>query len=119
MYARHVIGKEGENIAVKFLIQKGYKIIERNFQCRQGEIDIIASDKNEIVIIEVKTRKCLKYGKPAEAVNENKQKHIYKAAEYYLYIKNLEKKYVRIDVIEVYIKEDKYYINHIKNMNIV
>lgn len=116
MYERHITGRVGEDLAIKYLQSKGYKIIERNFECRQGEIDIIAKDKEEIVIIEVKTRKCLEYGKPAEAVDNNKRKHIYKAAEYYLYIKRLEKAYVRIDVIEVYIKENKYYINHIKNI---
>lgn len=116
MYESHITGRVGEELAIKYLQNKGYKIIEKNFQCRQGEIDIIAKDKDEIVIIEVKTRKCLEYGKPAEAVNETKKKHIYKATEYYLYIKKLEKAYVRIDVIEVYIKENKYYINHIKNI---
>lgn len=115
-YKRHITGKIGEDLAIKYLKNKGYKIIERNFQCRQGEIDIIAKDKNEIVIIEVKTRKCLDYGNPAEAVDDNKRKRIYKSAEYYLYIKKLEKFYVRIDVIEIYIKRNKYYINHIKNI---
>lgn len=116
MYESHITGRIGEELAINYLQRKGYKIIEKNFQCRQGEIDIIAKDKDEIVIIEVKTRKCLEYGKPAEAVNETKKKHIYKATEYYLYIKKIEKTYIRIDVIEVYIKENKYYINHIKNI---
>lgn len=116
MYERHITGKLGEDLAVKYLEKQGYKIIERNFECKQGEIDIIALDKKEIVIIEVKTRKCLEYGKPIEAVDENKRKHIYKAVEYYLYIRKLEKRYVRIDVIEVYIKNNKYYINHIKQI---
>lgn len=116
MYQRHITGKIGEDIAINYLEKKGYKIIERNFEARQGEIDIIAMDENELVIIEVKTRKCLEYGKPAEAIDKNKKKHIYKTAEYYLYIKKLEKMYVRIDVIEVYIKNNKIYINHLKNV---
>ena len=62
MYEPHITGKLGEDLAVKYLQKQGYKIIERNFECRQGEIDIIALDKQEIVIIEVKTRKCLEYG---------------------------------------------------------
>ena len=53
MYQRHILGKTGEDIATQYLIQKGYKIVERNFYCRQGEIDIIAKDKNELVFIEV------------------------------------------------------------------
>lgn len=118
MYKRHITGKTGEDIAINYLKENGYKIIERNFSCRQGEIDIIAMDKKELVIIEVKTRQCLEYGKPAEAVNKIKRKHIYKAAQFYLYIRKLEKIYVRIDVIEVYIKNNKSYINHLKNIDI-
>ena len=109
-----ILGNEGEEEATKYLMKNGYKIIERNFLCKQGEIDIIAKDKNEIVFVEVKTRRSTKYGLPAEAVDENKQKHIYKAAEYYLYKNKLEKEYVRIDVIEIYYKNNSYKINHIK-----
>ena len=109
-----ILGSDGEKEATEYLIKNGYKIIERNFFCKRGEIDIIAKDGDTIVFIEVKTRKSIKYGTPAEAVDEIKQKHIYKAAEYYLYSRNLEKEYVRIDVIEVYYKKDEHIINHIK-----
>ena len=56
MYLRHEIGKLGEDLAIKYLKEKGYEIIERNFRCKQGEIDIIAKAKEEYVFIEVKTR---------------------------------------------------------------
>ncbi len=52
MYARHEIGKEGEEEATKYLERQGYQIVQRNFSCRQGEIDIIAKDKKEYVFIE-------------------------------------------------------------------
>lgn len=116
MYIRHEIGKLGEELAVKYLEQKGYKIIERNFTCRQGEIDIISIDKKELVFIEVKTRSNDKFGRPIEAVDTNKQKHLSKAIKYYLYSRNLENEYVRIDVIEVYLYEQSYRINHIKQI---
>lgn len=116
MYKKQEIGKLGENLATKYLENLGYKIIERNFLCRQGEIDIIAHNKQEIVFIEVKTRTNLHYGKPAEAVTNIKQKHIEKSAKYYLYKNKLEKAYVRIDVIEIYIWNNKYKINHIKQI---
>ena len=56
MYKRHEIGKLGEDLACRYLQNQGYKILERNFEARQGEIDIIALDKSEIIFIEVKTR---------------------------------------------------------------
>ena len=53
---RQELGKEGEDFAADYLQKQGYEIIDRNFECKQGEIDIIAKDKNEYVFIEVKTR---------------------------------------------------------------
>ena len=116
MYIRHEIGKLGEEIVTQYLNQKGYKIIERNFTCKQGEIDIICIDKKELVFIEVKTRTNDKFGKPVEAVDVNKKKHLFKAIKYYLYSRNLENEYVRIDVIEAYLYEQSYRINHIKQI---
>lgn len=116
MYQKHETGVIGEDLAVKYLIQNGYKIWKRNFKCKQGEIDIIAWDNNELVIIEVKTRTRIKYGKPVDAVNIDKRRHIFKVTEYFVFINKLENEYIRFDVIEVYIKDNKYYINHIKNI---
>ena len=62
MYASHELGKQGENYACQYLKTKGYQIIQRNFSCKQGEIDIIAKDKEEYVFIEVKTRHNFHYG---------------------------------------------------------
>ena len=76
MYFRQEIGKWGEILACKYLEENNYRIVERNFLCRQGEIDIVAKDskKKELVFIEVKTRSNFKYGNPAEAVNKSKQR---------------------------------------------
>jgi len=114
MYINQEIGKLGEDIAVNYLKQKGYKILDRNFECRQGELDIIALDKKEIVFIEVKTRTSNRYGLPSEAVNKIKQKHMLQSIKYYLYTRNLSDEFVRIDVIEVYIRDNVYRVNHIK-----
>ena len=118
MYFRREIGIWGENLACKYLEANNYKIIERNFLCRQGEIDIIANDitKKEIVFIEVKTRSNFTYGNPIESVNKNKQKHMKMAIKYYIYKNHMEKLPVRIDVIEVYIKKEGCKINHIKQI---
>lgn len=116
MYIRHEIGKAGEEEATKYLKNQGYQIIQRNFRCKQGEIDIIAKDKNEYVFIEVKTRQNLNYGMPCEAVNLSKKNHILNATKYYLYLHKLENKYIRFDVVEIYKKKEKIFINHIKNI---
>ena len=109
-----VTGNYGEDIACEFLEKRGYEIIERNFRCKIGEIDIIAKDKDEIVFIEVKTRNILEYDNPADAVDKLKKKHIYRTAEYYLLVHNLLDTYVRLDVIEIYLSKKTYKINYIK-----
>ena len=110
------LGKEGEDKVEKYLIKKRYKILDRNFECKRGEIDIIALDKDEIVFIEIKTRTTLNYGQPADAITKQKIKHILRTAEYYLYERNLEKEKVRIDAIEVFYKNSECKINHIKKI---
>ena len=109
------LGKKGEQVASKYLQKLDYFIITRNFKCSHGEIDIIATDKNELVFIEVKTRGSKKYGEAREAVDKYKKKHIKKAAMYYIYKYRLENRFIRFDVIEIYVKNNQFYIKHIKN----
>lgn len=116
MYNNQDVGKIGEELATRYLEKLKYEIIDRNFACKQGEIDIIAHTKKELVFVEVKTRRSLCYGRPAEAVTNTKQKHIEKVAKYYIYKNHLENEYVRFDIIEIYIYKDKYTIKHIKQV---
>ena len=103
MYYKKEFGYEGETKACNYLENNEYDIIERNFSCKSGEIDIIAYDKkeDEIVFVEVKSRQQIKYGQPAEAVDLPKINHIRRTAEYYAYIKGLENSKFRFDVIEI------------------
>lgn len=103
-------GREGENLAVDYLLKKGYKILEKNFRCSFGEIDIIAKDGNFIVIVEVKRRISDKYGEPEFAVNHKKQKKLKKLALYYLCKLGREAP-LRFDVIAI--RGSK--IEHIEN----
>lgn len=114
MYYKQKTGRNGEEVAVEYLENKNYTILERNFRCKQGEIDIIARKKEEIIFIEVKTRTNKHYGLASEAVNQQKKKHFINSIKYYIHIKNLEEQCIRVDVIEVYIKNKKININHIK-----
>ena len=120
MYTKQVIGKFGEDTSCRYLIKNNYKIIKRNFRCRQGEIDIIAYDltNKEVVFLEVKTRTDFDFGFPSEAVTATKQKHIINSAKYFLYCNKMENIYVRFDVIEVVVdvNHNKYKLNHFKNI---
>ena len=115
------LGKLGEKIAEKYLIKNKYTIIEKNFCSKQGEIDIIAEEKDtkEIVFIEVKSRTNSKYGRPKDAVTVKKRKHMYKTARYYLYKNKNNNRFIRFDVIEIIIKGKKDWLNHIKNIEMV
>ena len=113
MYKRHILGKYGEDVAERYLKQKGYTIIQRNFECRQGEIDIIAENSEYLVFVEVKTRSNFIYGNPSEAVHKDKRKHLYKVAKYYLHIHGWENRFVRFDVIEVLIDNRLAKVRHI------
>jgi len=93
------IGKIGEEKAIVFLKNNGYKILDKNFRTRFGEIDIIAEEKNDIVFIEVKTRTNYSFGVPQLAVDIKKQKKITKAALHYIKIKNISNKNFRFDVV--------------------
>lgn len=119
MGKNHVLGKAGEDIALKYLESNNYKILEKNFKCKKGEIDIIAEDMKtkEYCFIEVKTRSNRKFGTPSSAVNRTKQKRITMTAKLYIIKNKLQNKYIRFDIIEVY-KKDKFYLNHLKNCEI-
>lgn len=97
----HRIGVQGENRAVEYLKKKGYKIIERNFHCHFGEIDIIAMNQGYVVFIEVKSRNSVAFGLPREAVTLSKQKTIIACANYWLSSNIMVGKPVRFDVVEI------------------
>lgn len=106
-------GKLGENIALKYIVSKGGKIIEQNYRTKMGEVDLIAKLNGELVFVEVKSRSNINYGYPAEAVDYKKRRKITNVAKYYILNNSLENLSIRFDVIEVYFKEKR--INHIVN----
>jgi putative endonuclease len=117
MYTNQELGQLGEKLAKRFLEEREYEIICQNFKSKQGEIDIIAKDKNKtMVFVEVKTRTSLEFGNPAEAVNKSKIEHILKTARYYLYSNKIKETSMRFDVIEVFIYKGRYRVNHIKQI---
>ena len=103
------IGNHGETKACEYLAKKGYRILERNFRCKLGEIDIIALHNGYIVFVEVKYRENNRCGYPREAVNYYKQKNITRVASYYLMIKGSYHQNCRFDVIEI-VKDEIWHI---------
>ena len=94
-------GKRGEDIAVAYLKNRGYRIIERNYKCLFGEIDIVAKDGDTVVFVEVKSRKSEKFGDPQAAVGLEKQKKISRISLKYLEEKHLYPCDARFDVVAI------------------
>lgn len=109
-------GNSGEDIAAEFLVNNGYSLITRNYRYGKGEIDIIASDSDIIVFIEVKFRKTDEFGSPLLAITKNKQNQIRKVALAYLTENNITDTDCRFDVIGITLdKENNPVIEHIQN----
>lgn len=98
-------GQLGEDYAVKLLRKNGYKILERNYHTKVGEIDIVAAENDTLIFVEVKTRWSRKFGKPEEAVTPTKLSRIKKAGQYYSLTHPTLPKALRIDVVAIEVEK--------------
>jgi putative endonuclease len=112
---RQKFGQESESIAVSHLKKNGYKILERNYRSKLGEIDIIAKDKGTLVFVEVKAKRSDRFGNPKEAVTLKKQRKISQVALYYLNDTNQGRVKARFDVVAISSMEDRPSVEIIKN----
>jgi putative endonuclease len=114
---RQKLGVWGEDLACNFLKKHGYRIIKRNYQVRQGEIDIIAQEKDdELIFVEVKTRTSNQFGFPEESVGYKKQVRMFRTIN--VYFQNFQElPYYRVDIIsiEVNLQKKNLKIRHYKN----
>ena len=101
MRAKDALGRYGEDLAVEFLRGQGLVIIERNWRCRTGEIDVIARDGPTLVICEVKTRRSSAYGSPVEAVGPRKIRRLRELALHWLDERQVHAPVIRFDVIGI------------------
>ena len=109
------LGRWGEARAADFLADQGYQILERNWRCEYGEIDLVARDGAVLVFVEVKARSSQRFGYPEEAVTPAKQQHLIEAAQSYLQAHPEHDGDWRIDVIAVQRSPDGPQIHHIEN----
>ena len=109
-------GKKGEDLANNYLKSKGYRLIDKNFYCSAGEIDLIFEDNNVLVFVEVKSAKGTDFGQPEERINRTKIRRLTESANIYLAKKNIYDQDCRFDVISIiYNRDNTTTIKHIKN----
>ena len=113
--SKQVLGKEGERIAEQYLKRKGYKLVERNYRCSAGEVDLIVLDRRVIVFVEVKTRTGHGFGTPLEAVQPRKQRKMMQAAQFFLSQKKLHQRDARFDVVGISWPGREPVIEHVEN----
>lgn len=107
------LGERGERAAVRFLERRGYEILERNWTCSAGEADIIATDEDTLIFIEVKTRSNLEHGLPEEAVDEAKRRRYERIAAYFLKDYDGADVAVRFDVVSILaVSEERAFLKH-------
>lgn len=114
-HSRQRLGRRGEDLASRYLKNRGYTIIARNYRTKLGEIDIIAKNPSAIVFVEVKTRTGKMYGPPAASVTIKKQRQISRVALSYLSKHNLTDAPARFDVVSVLFTDDAPQVELIEN----
>lgn len=104
---RRELGSWGEQVALEHLEARGYKILEQNWRCRLGEIDIVAQEKEIIVFVEVKTRRGRGFGLPEEALTPKKAQRLLDLGQQYLMKKNIVDVEWRIDLVAVEVGQNR------------
>jgi putative endonuclease len=99
--AKDTVGAYGEQVAVTHLLERGFVVLARNWRCELGEIDIVARDGDCLVVVEVKTRRSLRFGPPAEAVTAAKMARLRRLTARWITESGLHPPRVRIDVVAV------------------
>ena len=114
MAEHNELGIKGEMLALEYLKEKGYKILETNWKCGKKEIDIIALTDDYLLIIEVKTRSTDAYGEPQEFVTVAKQRFLTNAAQIFAEHHNIQQE-VRFDIISIVMNDYDHVLNHLED----
>ena len=112
---KQILGQEGERIAEIYLRKKGYRVVERNYRCPVGELDLILLDRRVVVFVEVKTRTDDRFGAPLESVGPRKQKKMIKTALFFLTRHRLHNRDARFDVVGISYQGGEPMVEHVEN----
>lgn len=115
MRSKTLQGKAGEGLACHYLEQQGLTLVERNFRCRRGELDLIMRDGDQLVFVEVRSRRKSGYGTPAETITKTKQNRLVRTALYYLQRRRWCSVSCRFDVIAITLGQNEDAVEWIKN----
>ncbi|HHC78573.1 MAG TPA: endonuclease [Flavobacteriia bacterium] len=114
MAEHNELGKKGEQLAIDFLIKKGYTIRDTNWRYQKAEVDIIAEKEDTLAVVEVKTRSTKDFGNPQDFVNKKKIKLLVEAIDEYVISKDLDVE-VRFDIIAIVKENDAFAIEHLED----
>lgn len=114
--ARQQVGQMGEEAASKYLKEQGYNIVETNYRCKLGEIDIIARDGDMVVIVEVRTKTGLAFGRPEESINQEKARKLYRLALQYIQSNYHRDIPSRIDLVAVMLEKSSGQVKEVKHI---
>lgn len=116
LYNSGLIGAQAERLAQSYLITQGFTLIQQNYRCFHGEIDLVMQDKNDIVFVEVRKRSNTQYGNAIESITESKVKKLNKAAMHFLQLKQwLYKVNSRFDIVAIHTIAGETQLEWIKN----
>lgn len=117
MNAKDVLGKQGEQVAAEYLQRAGLRILDRNWRCADGEIDIVATDRRALVVCEVKTRSGIRYGTPLEAITRQKRSRLRRLAVRWVVAHGILFDEIRVDVLGVLRSESgEFTVEHVRGV---
>ena len=114
MAQHNELGKKGEQLAINYLVKKGYVIVEKNYRFQKAEVDIIAQNGETLAVVEVKTRSTAYFGNPQDFVNPKKIKLLVAAIDNYVTENDLDVE-IRFDIIAVIKQQNEFVIEHIED----
>lgn len=114
MASHNELGKQGEQLAIDFLVARGYTIVERNYRYLKAEVDIIATKEDLLIAVEVKTRSSDYFGNPQDFIKSKKIKLLVTAIDHYVNQRDLDVA-VRFDIIAITTNEKPYKLEHIED----
>ena len=116
--AKDALGRMGEDVAARHLESEGFVVLERNWRCSEGELDILARDGDTLVVCEVKTRSSTRYGSPFEAITERKLHRLERLGMRWMRERGVRPTRMRVDIVSVLAPQDgRRVIEHVRGLS--